>query len=325
MNELNFVINNILSDLKRMLDNAGIYYRIFARQKSIESIKKKMDIKASAYKSSGKKMQDIIGVRIVFYFMEDVEIISEYLHGLSSYVNDSNSKEDIEEANKQVTSIKNLDDKIFMPTRLNLIFRMESRDSNELKMELDNASSSVTFDTSLIDDTYEIQLRTVLSEGWHEVEHDLRYKTKNESWWMDCDVESRMLNGIYATLETSERAMDYIFSTIAYKNYRKKEWSAMIRNHLRIHTLDFSIPNYMIDILNDDNELAKNIFRIERKEIINHLLNYGSAYPLKMENIVFLINRMLKTPSNVIITKENAIIKTQLNKIFPERLHIAED
>lgn len=319
MNELNYVISNILSDLKRMLDNAGIYYRIFARQKSIESIQKKLDTKAITYRASGAKMQDIIGVRIVFYFMDDVEIISEHLHRQTLYVDDSDSKEDIEKANKQVTSIKNLDDKIFMPTRLNLIFRMESRDSNELKRELENASSSVTFDTSLIDDTYEVQLRTVLSEGWHEVEHDLRYKTKNESWWEDCDVESRMLNGIYATLETSERAMDYIFSTIAYKNYRKKEWSAMIRNHLRIHTMNLILPDYMIDILNNDKELAKNIFRVERKDVINNLLSIGTAYPLKMENIVFLINRMLKTPSDIIIQKENLLIKNLLDKLFPDK------
>lgn len=40
MNELNYIISSILGDLKKVLDNAGIYYRIFARQKTNGSIKK---------------------------------------------------------------------------------------------------------------------------------------------------------------------------------------------------------------------------------------------------------------------------------------------
>lgn len=42
MNELNYIISSILGDLKKVLDNAGIYYRIFARQKTNGSIKKKV-------------------------------------------------------------------------------------------------------------------------------------------------------------------------------------------------------------------------------------------------------------------------------------------
>ncbi|MBK7959276.1 MAG: hypothetical protein IPK03_14995 [Bacteroidetes bacterium] len=32
---------------------------------------------------------------------------------------------------------------------------------------------------SLVDSTFEVQLRTILSEGWHEIDHDLRYKSIN--------------------------------------------------------------------------------------------------------------------------------------------------
>lgn len=51
-----------------LLDKAGMYYRIFSRVKSEESINKKLIEKASSYRENGKKMQDIIGIRIIFIF-----------------------------------------------------------------------------------------------------------------------------------------------------------------------------------------------------------------------------------------------------------------
>lgn len=313
MNELNYIIGGIIDDLRQILDKAGIYYRIFARQKSESSIKKKLILKGDKYRKYGEKMQDIIGVRIIFYFMEDVEIFNQYLHTHPLYLSDSDSKNDINKANKQITGITNLDDKIFMPTRLNLIFRMDENQTKELQHELNNIQPK-EFDASLIDNTYEIQLRTVLSEGWHEVEHDLRYKTREESWWDTCDVESRMLNGIYATLETSERAMEHIFSSIAYKNYQQCEWSAMLRNHLKLHTVDLHLPDIIEELLNGDHNLAKELFRVDRKKVITILLNLKIRYPLKMENIVFLINRMLNVPSEKLKEKENEVISNILNK-----------
>ena len=258
-------------------------------------------------------MQDIIGIRIVFYFMDDIEIINEYFHLLPTFVDESNSHEDIKKVNERLKEFGDLNDKIFMPTRLNLILRMEERHTEELQKELSNVDIN-EFDAALIDNTYEIQLRTVLSEGWHEVEHDLRYKTLKESWWQYCDAESRMLNGIYATLETSERAMSHIFSDIAYKNYRNKEWAAMLRNHLRLHTLDLELSENIVNVLNENIELAKCIFRIDRKNVIDKLLNFGIAYPLKMDNLVFLINRLLQNPSKKLKDLENGIIKGLLDK-----------
>ncbi len=313
METLTYVITSIENELKRVLDNAGIYYRIFARQKSNESIEKKLASKKEKYVSEGKKMQDIIGIRIVFYFMEDVKIISDYLHSEDNYVDDSDSQNDIKNAEGQISSIHNLSDKLFMPTRLNIVMRMNEKDTESLYRELAN-SDEERYDTSLIDNTYEIQLRTVLSEGWHEVEHDLRYKTQNEDWWTYCDEESRMLNGIYATLETSERAMDYIFSSIAYKNYKKSEWNAMLKNHLRIHFQKSELSQQILDILNEDKTLCKSIFRANRRDIIDKLLSCG-RYPLLMDNLVFLINRFIDSPSSKIINLEPNIIKTELDKI----------
>jgi len=240
------IIKPILYDLSLRLDRAGIYYRVFTRSKSLDSIKKKLEKKADQYSREGKKLQDIIGIRLVFYFLEDVEIVASHLREKSIRDSESNSIHDLRE--HEVDGIGGLADKIFMPSRLNLVFRMDDHTTNELMCILKSCEDFI--DRELVDNTYEVQLRTVLSEGWHEVEHDLRYKCKDEDWWSYCDQESRMLNGIYASLETSERTLGQLFAEISYKNYKQKDWEAMIRNHLRIkiqkdsETIDDAIASF---------------------------------------------------------------------------------
>jgi ppGpp synthetase/RelA/SpoT-type nucleotidyltranferase len=80
----------------------------------------------------------------------------------------------------------------FAVTRHNLIFKIPELHLEDTKKAIGNAP---------IDETFEIQLRSILSEGWHEVEHDLRYKSKKN--WETQDDLSRALNGIIATIETA--------------------------------------------------------------------------------------------------------------------------
>ncbi|WP_202796549.1 hypothetical protein, partial [Thermophagus xiamenensis] len=64
----------------------------------------------------------------------------------------------------------------------------------------------------MIDNTFEVQLRTILSEGWHEVDHSLRYKCKDD--WKDYPDQERLLNGIYAALETNDSTLKSLFREI---------------------------------------------------------------------------------------------------------------
>ena len=125
------VIKPILEDLSLRLDRAGIYYRVFTRSKSLDSIKKKLEKKADQYKREGKKLQDIIGIRLVFYFLEDVEIVASYLREVSIRDSESNSTHDLR--GREVDGIGGLADKVFMPIRLNLVFRMDDRTAREFK------------------------------------------------------------------------------------------------------------------------------------------------------------------------------------------------
>ena len=313
------IIKPILDDLSLRLDRAGIYYRVFTRSKSLYSIKKKLEKKADQYRREGKKLQDIIGIRLVFYFLEDVEIVASHLREKSIRDSESNSIHDLRE--HEVDGIGGLADKIFMPSRLNLIFRMDDHATNELMCILKSCEDFI--DRELVDNTYEVQLRTVLSEGWHEVEHDLRYKCKDEDWWIYCAQESRMLNGIYASLETSERTLGQLFAEISYKNYKQKDWEAMIRNHLRIKIQKDSLSPEVKKVLDESNKTAKFILKQEKKELLDCLFRATRPYPLSMENIVYLINEMQdegeKNDRLSELLRGNARRETLIREILPKK------
>ncbi|MCO4883527.1 hypothetical protein, partial [Paraburkholderia caribensis] len=94
-------------------------------------------------------------------------------------------------------------DSTFSVVRYNLIFRVSEDEEH---------SYGRLFNGQPIDTTFEVQIRTMLSEGWHEVEHDLRYKCKSH-WDQQQDL-SRTLNGVIATLETAEWSMTRVFDEL---------------------------------------------------------------------------------------------------------------
>lgn len=317
---------DIVDTLKGVLDKAGMYYRIFSRIKSAESIKRKLSEKAQKYRETGNKMQDIIGIRVVFYFQKDVDIFAQRLRLLPGYDanNESCSAKDIDnisgiikqwdddDSNKKMMKLLlPLHDKTFMPERLNIVMNMTEKQKNMANLVLASYLRVGKMDsyTDLIDYTYEIQLRTVLSEGWHEVEHDLRYKTKNESWWDYCYEESRMLNGIYASLETSEKALSQMIDGISYKNYKNKSWDAMLRFHFCRRTMETPLSQELCDILDSDSSLAKELLRTSVEELTSWLWDLRISIPITVDNIVYLVNRM-KIQDSKIFERETSAIKS---------------
>ena len=60
---MDIIKSNIEERIIPLLDKAGMYYRIFSRAKSKESIEKKLLAKGDVYRRENRKMQDIIGLR----------------------------------------------------------------------------------------------------------------------------------------------------------------------------------------------------------------------------------------------------------------------
>lgn len=283
--DLTVIVNDVKHEVEDRFERLGLFYRIFARGKTTKSIEHKLSVKDY---NDEKKMQDIVGVRVVLYFIDDVGVVYELLKSKSNFIGESNSEKEINELDKKENlSIGKLYDKVFMPQRLNLVFKMNEKQTSNLSMALSAYPNS-----NLIDNTYEVQVRTIFSEGWHEVEHDLRYKCKDDKMWGYCMEESRTLNGIYASLETTETSMRSLFDNMAYKNFKRKDWSAMLRNKLCIRFDDDELSRNISGILDvNESRLGKEFFKFPRAEVFELLKELPGRMPRKMDNIVFLLNR----------------------------------
>lgn len=260
---------HIAEDIRRQVEESltgvGILSRVFARGKDTASLAAKMQREPQKYKAGGKMIQDAIGVRVALYFSEDIPIVKKILE--SKYCIDMPS-----------STIDRPESDQFSVTRYNLIFRLPEDDVENFQRIAADAP---------LDATFEVQLRSILSEGWHEVEHDLRYKNKDN--WRKHDDLSRTLNGVLATLETSEWSMGRIFDELAYRHYKQRNWAGMLPNLLKMR-LRGSISKELVFALNNDPVAAKDLLRIDRSRLIKCLFESRPRVPVTMENLVYFWN-----------------------------------
>lgn len=254
-------------EVESILQRVGILCRVFSRGKERRSLDSKLAREPGKYAVGKKLVQDAIGVRVVVYFSEDVEIVAKLL-----------CKEFQHDVKSSTVDLPSTDQ--FAVTRHNLIFSIPDQYSQDMKKSIG---------TYPIDETFEVQLRSILSEGWHEVEHDLRYKSK-ENWEGHGDL-GRALNGIIATIETSEWTMRKIFDDLAYRNYKSKKWPQMLHNKVRVRT-EPHLSDGICAILDADLELAKLVSRIDRKAVIFFLNELRPTLPLTLDNIVYVWNHL---------------------------------
>lgn len=289
------VLSDIVTDLDRVLRKCGVMYHIFSRVKSPQSIECKLKKKSAEYSALNKKMQDLLALRVTLYFMDDVELIHAYLKGQPTFDSESVDETEVDK---------------FCPKRLNLVMRVPEK----LKQDMTIAIKDTGYE-DMIDDTYEIQIRTVFSEGWHEVEHDLRYKCQDE--WTGFKEESRLLNGIYATLESSEWAMLTLFNRLSYSQYKNKEWNSMLRNKMRIRFIDRGLSEVLYDYLSKNNDVAKSLFRANRLSVLRLVMEKQFQYPLTYDTTLHLINRIILKDKGL-ATFEDSLLRKDMDALFNE-------
>lgn len=243
-------------------------FRLFSRVKTERSIRHKMEMKRESYLSGKMKIQDIIGFRIVVYFPDDVDVLS-FFFGCNGVVK---------------RSVDELDSSTFRPQRLNLTHSIPEEYVGQFRKALPAGFAQY------IDSTYEIQIRTIFSEGWHEVEHDLRYKCKED--WVGYDSYSRTLNGVIATLETAEWSMKSLFHDMAYQNLQRGNYRAMLRNKMRIRMSDDRFSPEVEAFLAANPEVARGFIDSDRVVFVLSLLNHKGDISLTFDNVLFLVNRM---------------------------------
>ncbi|MBO0214155.1 hypothetical protein J0676_11650 [Vibrio sp. Vb2880] len=257
------LVKRLQTEIESELDRLGLLFRVFARAKSHDSITHKIESKGEGYYSAdGKKIQDLFGVRIALYFPDDINIARQALEKLY--------KLNSEEVDPHKTSL-------FEAVRCNFVFELPDSIVEDSQILRSNA---------LVDRTFEVQLRTILSEGWHEVEHDLRYKCQKD-WESHGDL-SRALNGIYASLETSDWGMMRLFEDLTYRHYKAKEWAPMLRNKFRLRTgneLNLDLKKIM-----DQDDIGKRLYRLDRTELLLQILKKNIRFPLTINTLVYIAN-----------------------------------
>ena len=256
-------------DLRRIisdrLEQCGLYHRCFSRIKTAQSMARKFEMKDL---NEEHKMQDLIGVRINLYFDDDVDICRDIMAQTFDVIEWSTSKRSEDE---------------FKPAKLNGVFRLPAYLKTQISPQTWNMC---------IDDTFEIQIKTMFFEGWHEVEHDMRYK--GEELWSHYPGFSRYFNSILATLELCDKSMVTLFEDLGHALYKSGRWSDMIKSHFRLKLGEAQLYPEVEQILNEDmsssDNLAKRIFRTPRPILIGQLLSRTRHVPINVNTIIALLN-----------------------------------
>ncbi len=221
------------------------------------------------------------------YFNEDIEVLVDYFSSIFRVI-------DLHHDSPKVNQ--------FEPFMINIVCQLEG----ELLKEFNTWKNTYSDSFRYIDSTFEIQVRTTLSEGWHEIEHNMRYKCKDE--WTSLEDKSRLLNGIYASLEISDRTLFTLFEDIAYQHYKSKNWAGMLRNKFRLRFELESLSPEIAFVFDKNTELAKQFLKLERNSVLSNLVSYQLAINITFDNIVFLCNYLFfkdekleaQTPSDLI-------------------------
>ncbi|BBP78095.1 hypothetical protein PHLH7_41990 [Pseudomonas sp. Ost2] len=274
----------LIKEIESAISKHGIMFRIFFREKTQTSLLAKLAKNPDKYNDS-KKIQDILGVRIALYFLDDVQVARSILEKKFIYLPEDSQIDQLEHEN-------------FKANRCNLIFKLP---------KIFNIKTLVGDEHQhLIDDTFEVQLRTILSEGWHEIDHDLRYKCEDD--WAELNTENRALNGVYATLETSEWTMLKLFEEIAYKHYKNQNWRAMLQNKFRLRLVASPRDTETLELLNTIPELAKHIYRYDRNRLFS-CISSRLPLPMTLSNIVYIINLDCIRDSDIMGITPSAMIR----------------
>lgn len=268
VDKVNDLRSRLMLDIENTLNQLSIMYRVFGRTKTQISLNAKLNNPKKEYVSNQKMIEDIIGIRITLYFSDDIDIVHDILKKQFKCREESTSK-DVHKTNQ------------FEAVRNNHVF--------EIPEKMFNGNKNID-DQNVCDCTFEVQLRTIFSEGWHEVEHDFRYKNKEH--WQGLPIYDRQLNGLLATLETADWGMLQLFNDLTFNNYKKKEWNEMIKHKFRIRFQKDNLSDEIVSILNQNTSLAKKIYRYSRQELLSFLFLSKLNIPLTLNNIVFIINEL---------------------------------
>ena len=250
-------------DIAGCLNRAGIYFRIFNRAKSPDSIIRKLEKSGYGFGEDEKKMQDLIGLRVVVYYQDDMRIIREILEQTFRRVGE--------------WSMTTTTDEEFKASKVNGVFRIPNEYQQLFSGDLTEYP---------IDATFEVQLRTVSFEAWHEIEHDMRYKSPyGDAFWENNEDLSRTLNCVLANLELCDWSTLSVFDKLSSYHFTQKNWEMMMKSRFRLRFDREPLAPELIAFLNDNLVAAYDLFQSSRADIIFALMQ-NSKYEKLTYNLL---------------------------------------
>lgn len=305
--EINNVKMSLLNTLVTKLNNAGIYFNSTSRIKSESSLLHKLETGKYSMQEGGRKIQDIIGIRINLFYLEDMDICEKILE--ETFLLDNWSK------------TKNEENK-FEAQKCNGVFRIPSKYVRNIPASVWNKP---------FDQTFEVQLRTVLFEGWHEIEHEMRYKyklgsdSKETDLWTGHEDLSRVMNSIIANLELCDWSIMQIFNSIHDSQYKEKNWENAIRSKYRLRITQDPLKPELREYLDNNPDIVAQFHTVSKRELVDILLNKKYHKELTPDRVIYLINKEIVHNEYIsrLLDKEQFVpavrpeVKTEIKPMVP--------
>ncbi len=284
-------------DIRTILGRAGIYFRIFNRAKTPFSIARKLEKQGYGFGDKDKKMQDLVGLRVVVYYQDDMDIIRTILEKTFRQVGEWSKTDNTEEE--------------FKASKLNGVFRIPEEYQRVY-------SGDISF--LPIDVTFEVQLRTISFEGWHEIEHDMRYKSPyGEEFWRNNEDLSRTLNCVLANLELCDWTTLNVFDKLAYYHFTEGNWEMMLKGKFRLRFDMQPLSRELSEFLDTHSEVAYCLYHCSRPEVLFALLRDGYHDAITYDLIVRVVNDSVADYETKVQRKLSKLCNEVLKKERPVR------
>ena len=203
--------NNLTNDLRELLQEHKLdVLDIYTRTKSFKSFWDKIQIKK--YDDPLEDIEDICGVRIIYFYLSDLEQISQIIEKEFEILEVVDKKAELGES------------------------AFGYRDKHYI-VKIKKSWEAVPGYRKLIGLKAEIQLRTILMHAWDDIEHKLAYKTEE-----DIPTEFRRnLFRISASLEDTDEQFDRL--RIERTNYIDNIKDKATKDNAFDQSLDLNLDN----------------------------------------------------------------------------------
>lgn len=260
-NSAQILLRAHVSKLAGALNNAGIYHSIQSRVKSSDSGSRKVQKKRATATHEDYRIQDHLGIRVNVYFSDDIEVV----HAIAGRLFQPDSA---------APNITRMQPGQFGVKLHNCVYRAH--------LDADSASAFPEH----ADQTFELQLRTIHNEGWHEIDHDFVYKAAAADTWQGRDDKMHAFTALQAMIEAVDWSVSKLFDGLAHDFYRAGRVRSMVQFQFRIrYTLDAASAPLLEFVLEREGAL-KAIHRLHRRAFLEVLALDEDPAPLTADNVL---------------------------------------